>query len=214
MNTTQILWTWYACVMLVFNIAKGAALAVTRIAYMVLLNLCQVAIVDKTVFPAGTEGMDPAYASFMGTVHFASKYRHPILTSLFLRFFEERAAAQAHTASDTDERALEEIGLACHLGDGNERAAPRESQNVGHAMSLRSDMLVSNMVWRESGTLSSLSLTAIPSPDRDPAPPLLPTDRDAVFSQTWRNPMTQDNHLNTCRDSSSTSSLRAYHKLI
>ena len=159
----QILWTWYACFMLVFNIAKGAALAVTRIVYMVLLNLCQFAIVDKTVFPQGTEGMDPAYSSFMGTVHFACKYRHPIVTSLFLRFLEEQAEAQVHSTSDTDERALEEIGLASGPRDGNKRATARDSQDTGRVMSLSSDMMVSNLFFRQSGTLNPPSLTAVPS---------------------------------------------------
>ncbi len=164
MHTLQVFWTWYACVMLVFNIAKGAALAVTRIVYMVLLNFCQFAIVDKTVFPLGTEGMDPAYASFVGTVHFASKYRHPIVTSLFLSFFAERDAAQPHSTSDTDERALEEIGLASHSRDGNERASARETQDSGRVMSLKTDIMVCNMVCHQSGMLKPPSLTAIPSP--------------------------------------------------
>ena len=164
MHTLQVFWTWYACVMLVFNITKGAALAVTRIVYMVLLNFCQFAIVDKTVFPLGTEGMDPAYASFVGTVHFASKYRHPIVTSLFLSFFAERDAAQPHSTSDTDERALEEIGLASHSRDGNERASARETQDSGRVMSLKTDIMVCNMVCHQSGMLKPPSLTAIPSP--------------------------------------------------
>ena len=57
-----IWWTWYAIVMLLFNLAKGAALAASRIVYMIFLNFGQFAIIDKTSFPAGTEGMDPAYS--------------------------------------------------------------------------------------------------------------------------------------------------------
>ena len=37
-----VLWTWYATVMIAFNLAKAAALATTRIAFMILLNICQV----------------------------------------------------------------------------------------------------------------------------------------------------------------------------
>lgn len=158
MHAPQVLWTWYACVMVVFNIAKGAALAITRIVYMILLNFCQFSIVDKTVFPQGTEGMDPAYASFIGTVHYACKYRNPIVTSLFLRFFEEREAAQVHTTIDTDERGLEEVGdtPSSRNGNGNrnERAVSRGSQDSGCIMSHgpNPNRVLSSMVWDQSGS--------------------------------------------------------------
>jgi len=80
-----VLWTWYAVVMLLFNLAKGAALATTRIIAMLFLNCMRVAVLDETSFPAGAEGKDPAFSAFVATVSHANKYRHPIITSLFLR---------------------------------------------------------------------------------------------------------------------------------
>ena len=102
-----VTWTWYATIMLLFNIAKGAALAATRIAYMICLNLCQFAIVDKTSFPQGTEGMDPAYSSFVGMVFFAVKYRNPVLLSLAARHrskTERQHGSQAHASARGGER--------------------------------------------------------------------------------------------------------------
>jgi len=80
----------YAIILLLFNIAKGAVMAATRIIYMICLNLCQFAILDKTTFPQGTEGLDPAYSSFVGMVFFAVKYRHPVITSLLVRHEEQQ----------------------------------------------------------------------------------------------------------------------------
>ena len=93
-----VLWTWYASVMITFNLAKAAALAATRIMFMNVLNLCQFAIIDSTVFPPGREGMDPAYSSFAALVNFTSKYRNPILTSLFVL----HKAAQKDAKKDDD----------------------------------------------------------------------------------------------------------------
>jgi hypothetical protein len=55
--THPIMWTWYATIMLLFNLAKGAALSTTRIMYLVVLNVCQFAIIDKSHFPEGFQGM-------------------------------------------------------------------------------------------------------------------------------------------------------------
>ena len=43
-----VMWTWYAVLMLLFNLAKGAALATTRILYMVVLNFVRFGILDTT----------------------------------------------------------------------------------------------------------------------------------------------------------------------
>jgi hypothetical protein len=55
--THPIMWTWYATIMLLFNLAKGAALSTTRIMYLVVLNVCQFAIIDTSHFPEGFQGM-------------------------------------------------------------------------------------------------------------------------------------------------------------
>jgi hypothetical protein len=39
----RVLFTWYAVIMLLFNLIKGAALATTRIILMVLLNVSRFA---------------------------------------------------------------------------------------------------------------------------------------------------------------------------
>jgi len=80
-----ILWTWYVTIMLLFNLAKAAALSTMRIIYMILLNICQFAIIDQSHFPEGFQGMDPAYSSFVALVYFTCKYRHPVIYSLYLR---------------------------------------------------------------------------------------------------------------------------------
>ena len=121
-----VTWTWYATIMLLFNIAKGAALAATRIAYMICLNLCQFAIVDKTSFPQGTEGMDPAYSSFVGMVFFAVKYRNPVLLSLSSRHeskTERQHASQAH-ATRAPDRGRRCLCLFCAAPAGCTCCAP------------------------------------------------------------------------------------------
>jgi hypothetical protein len=84
-----IWWSWYAVIMLLFNLAKGAALAASRILYMLFLNFCQFAIIDKTSFPTGYESMDPGYSSFLSLVYFTSKYRNPLITTLIMRHVEQ-----------------------------------------------------------------------------------------------------------------------------
>jgi len=83
-----VLWTWYAVLMLLYNLAKGAALATTRIITMIFLNCIRFAVLDETSFPSGFQGMDPAYSAFVATLYHCNKYRNPILTSLFLRHME------------------------------------------------------------------------------------------------------------------------------
>ena len=129
-----VCWTWYAITMLLFNLAKGAALATSRIIYMIFLNFCQVrpcreqlcsdasatfdgeieqtqfAILDKTTFPKGTEGMDPAFSSYVALVHFTCKYRSPFTTSLFSRHLcqlkrkEEEEIQAEHPGQQVDSR--------------------------------------------------------------------------------------------------------------
>ena len=71
-----VFWSWFAVMMLVFNILKGAVLAAMRVVYVLGFNFIQAGILDITVFPEGTEAMDPAYASFASMVYFNSKYRY------------------------------------------------------------------------------------------------------------------------------------------
>ena len=80
-----VLFTWYAVIMLLFNLIKGAALATTRIILMVLLNVSRFAVLDQTSFPSGFEGKDAAYSAFVATAWNSNKYRHPIFTSLCVR---------------------------------------------------------------------------------------------------------------------------------
>jgi hypothetical protein len=80
-----VLFTWYAVIMLLFNLIQGAALATTRIIQMVMLNVSRFAVLDQTSFPPGFEGNDYAYSAFVATVWNSNKYRHPIFTSLCVR---------------------------------------------------------------------------------------------------------------------------------
>jgi hypothetical protein len=80
-----VLFTWYAVVMLLMNLIKGAALATTRIILMVILNVGRFAVLDQSTFPSGFEGHDHAYSAFVATVWNSNKYRHPIFTSLCVR---------------------------------------------------------------------------------------------------------------------------------
>jgi hypothetical protein len=80
-----VLFTWYAVIMLLFNLIQGAALATTRIIQMVILNVSRFAVLDQTSFPPGFEGSDYAYSAFVATVWNSNKYRHPIFTSLCVR---------------------------------------------------------------------------------------------------------------------------------
>jgi len=107
----------YAIILLLFNIAKGAVMAATRIIYMICLNLCQFAILDKTTFPQGTEGLDPAYSSFVGMVFFAVKYRHPVITSLLVRHKPQQHDAQQHAEEQ------QQWGLGNVPGGGGDSAA-------------------------------------------------------------------------------------------
>jgi hypothetical protein len=97
-----VLWTWYAVVMLLFNLAKGAALATTRIIMMVFLNCIRFAILDETSFPSGFEGMDPGYSAFIASVYHCNKYRHPILTSLFIRHVTKLKEKKEEEATGSD----------------------------------------------------------------------------------------------------------------
>jgi len=103
-----VLWTWYAVFMLLFNLAKGAGLAATRIITMLFLNCLGFAVLDETSFPTGMEGFDPAFSAFVATVHANNKYRHPIIMSLFLRHMTELKAR----FENTDKKERDESGVA------------------------------------------------------------------------------------------------------
>jgi len=129
-----IWWSWYAVIMLLFNLAKGAALAASRILYMQVMNFCQFAIIDKTTFPTGYEGMDPAYSSFVSLVYFTSKYRNPLITSLCVRFQELKPSASpaspaSSTATDVPDQPVQSDVPACIQekdpnGNADQRVAP------------------------------------------------------------------------------------------
>ena len=118
--------TWYTVVMLLFNLAKGVALAATRIVYMVFLNFAQFAIIDKTTFPSGMHGMDPAYASFVALVHFTCKYRNPIMLSLFSQHLTERARREEEQEAELTADHIPSSTTLDHGGDPswNSRAEP------------------------------------------------------------------------------------------
>ena len=67
------------------------------------------------MFPPGTEGMDPAFSSFAATVNFTCKYRHPILTALFVRHEEAIKATQTEAIEATQTEAGREYDNNRHL---------------------------------------------------------------------------------------------------
>jgi len=97
--------------MLLFNLAKGAVLSASRILYMLFLNFCQFAIIDKTSFPTGYESMDPGYSSFLSLVYFTSKYRNPLITTLIMRHAEdlEEKSDDAPASKDQDPATLRDV---------------------------------------------------------------------------------------------------------
>jgi hypothetical protein len=109
-----VLWTWYAVVMLLFNLAKGAALATSRVIMMVVLNCIRFAILDETSFPSGFQGMDPGYSAFVASVYHCNKYRHPILTSLFIRHVTKlkEKMEEETTGSDGSQAADAGVGFS------------------------------------------------------------------------------------------------------
>ena len=59
--------------------------------------------------------MDPAYSSFVALIYFTSKYRHPVITSLYLRSLDDksRTVAQHGNSENPDDcRVRDNQGLS------------------------------------------------------------------------------------------------------
>lgn len=68
-------------------------------------------------------GMDPAYSSFVALIYFTSKYRHPVINSLYLRSLSKSTVAQhANSQNPDDCRVREDQGLRA--------ASARSTQNA------------------------------------------------------------------------------------
>jgi hypothetical protein len=65
-----VLWTWYSTYFLTFNLVKGVLDGIWRMVKMVFWIVIQIAIIDRSNFPEGKEGGDPAFVSFFQTLNF------------------------------------------------------------------------------------------------------------------------------------------------
>ena len=76
--------------------------------------------------------MDPAYSSFVALIYFTSKYRHPVITSLYLRSLSTTGAKQSSDAEA--HHANSENPDDCRVRDNQgfkpASAAPRSTQNA------------------------------------------------------------------------------------
>eukprot|EP00293_Proteomonas_sulcata_P008846 CAMPEP_0184299096 /NCGR_PEP_ID=MMETSP1049-20130417/9770_1 /TAXON_ID=77928 /ORGANISM="Proteomonas sulcata, Strain CCMP704" /LENGTH=342 /DNA_ID=CAMNT_0026609431 /DNA_START=126 /DNA_END=1154 /DNA_ORIENTATION=+ len=127
-----VLWTWVSTFMLLVNLGKGLVHAVMRVGYMMVLSVFQFAILDKTVFPAGYEGLDPGYSAYLSCLYFNHMYRNPVMIAFMGKPKVNEECSHCCDSKDSREKGVEPGDSSTRSADSAASVVEPQSSTEGN----------------------------------------------------------------------------------